>query len=102
MVSPDGQQEVEDELREAEGEQHRGLVHGAPLHSRQLSPLEYQAAARAHLLDSLIAQQMFRLPYQTIQYYCPFKLISQWEHSFGLHSRGNVDFICTKNGEFFL
>ena len=47
-VSPDGQQEVEDELREAEGEQHRGLVHGAPLHSRQLPPLEYQAAARGH------------------------------------------------------
>ena len=46
--SPDGQQEVEDELREAEGEQHRGLVHGAPLHSRQLPPLEYQAAARGH------------------------------------------------------
>ena len=48
VVSPDGQQEVEDELREAEGEQHRGLVHGAPLHSRQLPPLEYQAAARGH------------------------------------------------------
>ena len=48
VVPPDGQQEVEDELREAEGEQHRGLVHGAPLHRRQLSPLEYQAAARGH------------------------------------------------------
>ena len=41
VVSPDGQQEVEDELREAEGEQHRGLVHGAPLPRRQLPPLEY-------------------------------------------------------------
>ena len=38
-----GQEEIEDDLRQDQGQQHGRLVEGRPVHWQHLSPLEYSS-----------------------------------------------------------